>query len=776
MKKRLISVITAILLAAGLFAGCTRQDGDSGMAYAAQDFAGSTAEGILAPVINSKGELVVASQAEGAPMVLTTYDTSGNKKSEITTDVTDSVSNFTLDGKDTAYLLTGSNVNILDAAGKTENSIPVGDILTQQGQSFPLNSKQVEGPPEGAQEEQQAAAEAKTAASPIMGLNVTGFAASSDGSIFLSVLGSGVVQIDSAGKQVRTYGQGGLNLICMDEKEQLMMYSTGQSSPAITTYDTKSGSEMAKLEASLGNPSMLFYDKQAKKALYMNSDGIYPVNADGTTGEALITLNDFSLSSASHSFAGFAMDGIGTIYVASSENENGSMGAGGVVMKSGTGGGSFSMSMSGNKASRIDRLAMVDASTIPQKKVITIAGISAGDTINAAIETFQKEHPDYKVELKTYSNEIAGIKQSGNSADLTSLIQQFNTDVIAGNSADIYILDNLPYYKYIDKGILADLEPLMEASGFDLSQYYGNIIDACRMDGTLYALPAAFSFDMLAGKEANMPASDTPSMDDFFNAVNSLPAGMAVVLKEDATQAFKEFMKDNYSYFVDQAAKTARFGTPEFINVLNQFKELIDTRMSGKGEEDESPYEQVGDGSIAFTPVQFRGLMDLSMIKAFAGDDVKLSSMPSVEQGIYNFTPRGLYGINASSPNQEIAWEFIQSLLSEDMQSDMMQMNGFPVNKTALQNIIENEIAEGSKEGMRSVIATPTKQVEIKPLSREEYDAFTAKFDHLNRVSAPDANIINILDEELPTFFSGQKSAEDVAELIQNRVETILNE
>lgn len=779
MKKRFITFFMAIVLAAGLLASCAQPGGDlSGKAYAAQDFAGNTGEGILAPAVNSGGELVVASQAEGAPVVLTTYDTSGNKKSEVTTDVTDPVSHFALDGKDTAYLLAGSTVHALDSSGKTVNSISVEDVLSQQAQSFALGGKQVSG--EGskdAQEDQkssaaQPAAE-KAKAGPV-GFNVTGFAASSDGSIFISSMGSGVTQIDSTGKQVRTYSQGGINLICMNEKEQLMIYSMGQGSPAITTYDTQSGSETAKLEASLANPSMLFYDKQAKRTLYLNSDGIYPVNEDGGTGDALITLTDFSLSNTSHGFAGFVMDGAGTIYVASCESGDGSMSAGGVSTKSG--GNAVAIFNSNDKANRIDRLALVDASTIPQKKVLTIAGISADQNLNAAIDAFQKAHPDYRVELKTYNNEIAGMRQSGEPADLTSLIQQFNTDVIAGNSADIYILDNLPYYKYIDKGILEDLGPMLEASGLDMSRYYGNIIDACRVDGALYTLPTAFSFDMLIGKEGNLPVGDTPSTDDFFSAANSLPEGTAALAKGDAAQAFSELMKDNYTYFVDQAAKTARFGSPEFISLLNQFKALVDTKMSGKDSEDGMPLEQVGDGSLGFTPVSFDELNELAMIKALAGEDAKLKTMPAMEQGAYNFTPKGLYGVNASSKNKEIAWEFIKSLLSADMQSSSMQTDGISINRAANQSMIDQLVSTDGEQSIRMTIATPTKQIEVKPLTREEYDAFTANFDKLNRVSAPDQNIVNILNEELPSFFSGQKSAEDVAALIQNRVETILNE
>ncbi len=744
------------------------------MAYAPQEFEGNSAQGIFALAVNSAGELVAASQADGGPVVLTTYDTAGNKKSELTTDVTDTASHFALDGKDMAYLLAGSSVDVLDSEGKTVNSIPVGDVLSQQRQAFAMaDSKQVsEEPPDGGKAEGPADEQAAPEKS-IMG--VTGFAASSDGSVYISSVGTGVVQIDSSGKPVRTYTSGGLNLICMNENEQLMIYSVWQSSPAVRTYDTQSGDETAKLDASLANPSMMFYDRQQKRILYMNGDGIYPVGEDGATGEKLITLTDFSLSTATHIIAGFALDSAGTIYIASAESDSGMGGAGGIAVKDS--GSSFSMSSSGGgKADRIDRLALVDASTIPEKKVLTIAGISAGDNVNAAIDAFQKSHPDYRVELKTYSNEIVGVKQSGSAVDLTSLVQQFNTDVIAGNGADIYILDNLPYYKYIDKGLLADLGPLMEADGFDLSQYYGNIIDACRVDGTLYTMPAAFSFDMLAGKEGNMPAGDAPSIGDFFNAADSLPAGIATLPNEDAIQVFTEFMKGNYSYFVDQAAKTARFDTPEFIDLLSRFKALVDSRTNSSAAVESTPYEQVGDGTLAFTNASFSGFMDLAMINALAGYDTKLQNMPSVEQGAYNFTPKGLYGINASSENSQIAWEFIKILLSQELQSDSMKMNGFPVNKAALQAMVDKEIEAGENENTRMVVGTPTKQVEVKPLSREAYDAFTANFDKLNRVLSPDQNVVNILNEELSSFFSGQKTAEDVAELIQNRVETILNE
>ncbi len=793
MKKRLIAMIAALAMAAGVFSSCAQQANTAGKAYNLQEFAGGSGQGILAPVINSKGQLVAASQTEGAPVVLTTYDASGNKVSDSTTQITQTAARFTLDAKDNAYILTDENVYVLDPQGKTVSTIPMGGILSKASPGVTQSASESVTNQAAMEKQSQATGGANAATAPetqglessgqnqpaqnpeqntLVQMNtrmINGFAASSDGSIFLSMLGAGVVQVDTSGKQVRSYGGSGINLICMNENEQLMVYSSGENS-GITAYDTQSGSQISKLEATLSNPMFMFYDRHDKRMLFMNGDGVYPVKPDGSIGDAMITLTHFSLGSTTHSFTGFAVDNEATVYIAWAEG-NSSVGFG-VSMKSGSRNG-VSVSMPGAKADHISRLALVDASTIPQKKTLTVAGLADNSAVKAAIEAFQKAHPDYQVNLKTYSNQIVGAKGS-NQLDMTSLIQQFNTDIISGNTADIYILDDLPYYKYISKGILADLGEMMAADNMDMTQYYSNIFDACRVNGKLYTLPTQFGYNMLVGKAANMPANEAPSVDDFFNMANALPAGLAALPKGDATLAFEEFMRQNYSYFVDQNAKTAKFGSQEFISLLEKFKALADSRMGGKSEEDQMPYEQVGDGILAFTSMSLKGLQDMAAIRALAGEDIQFMHMPSMEPSSFSFQASGLYGINASSPNKEMAWEFVKSLLTPEIQGGMLQMNGISVSKAAVQKAIDQ--LTDPKQTISMSLKTNDKVVEVKPLSVQEYAAITADFGKLNKLSAPDQNIVNILNEELPSFFSGQKSAQDAAGLIQNRVQTILDE
>ena len=61
-------------------------------------------------------------------------------------------------------------------------------------------------------------------------------------------------------------------------------------------------------------------------------------------------------------------------------------------------------------------------------------------------------------------------------------------------------------------------------------------------------------------------------------------------------------------------------------------------------------------------------------------------------------------------------------------------------------------------------------EVQVGPLTQEEYDAFMRLYESCNSIYSYDEAILNIIKEEIEPFFDGQKTAEETARLIQNRV------
>ena len=89
-----------------------------------------------------------------------------------------------------------------------------------------------------------------------------------------------------------------------------------------------------------------------------------------------------------------------------------------------------------------------------------------------------------------------------------------------------------------------------------------------------------------------------------------------------------------------------------------------------------------GNSSI---PMIFNGSWDLGSLKAensfyenFSSNDIRVATMPSIEgkEGAVLTAPDVAWGINAASPNQQAAWEFVK-WLCYDMQQSLVDGLGF---------------------------------------------------------------------------------------------------
>lgn len=67
-------------------------------------------------------------------------------------------------------------------------------------------------------------------------------------------------------------------------------------------------------------------------------------------------------------------------------------------------------------------------------------------------------------------------------------------------------------------------------------------------------------------------------------------------------------------------------------------------------------------------------------------------------------------------------------------------------------------------------------EIEITPMSREEVDGLIAYVKTVDRLYTYNESLLNIVMEEAAPYFAGQKKAEEVAGIIQSRVQIYVNE
>ena len=61
-------------------------------------------------------------------------------------------------------------------------------------------------------------------------------------------------------------------------------------------------------------------------------------------------------------------------------------------------------------------------------------------------------------------------------------------------------------------------------------------------------------------------------------------------------------------------------------------------------------------------------------------------------------------------------------------------------------------------------------------MTQEQYDTVKDLIEHTNRIMRYDQSLMEIISDEAGAFFAGEKTAEETAQLIQNRVQLYLAE
>lgn len=148
----------------------------------------------------------------------------------------------------------------------------------------------------------------------------------------------------------------------------------------------------------------------------------------------------------------------------------------------------------------------------------------------------------------------------------------------------------------------------------------------------------------------------------------------------------------------------------------------------------------------------------------------KLLQKPNAGQtGGMRIIPASHYAVQAASPVKEEALTFIAFLLSEEGQS-LQEREGFALLKSINDKKLD-DIQEQVKKGAYKLPNGKTAQV-----PDEAFQQFKQLLHSENQFAELDVKVLSIVGEEAYSFFSGQKSAEEIAKLMQNRVTTYLNE
>lgn len=404
------------------------------------------------------------------------------------------------------------------------------------------------------------------------------------------------------------------------------------------------------------------------------------------------------------------------------------------------------------------------------KKILTVCAVIGTDDLRSAISEFNAQSDTYQAELIDYCDMYGGEYNS-----------RFTADISAGKHTDILYSMYCPVESYGKNGLLADLYEFMDSDpDFDRSSLLDGMLKAYEQDGRLYKAVTGFRVDTFAGKTSVVGSRQGITTDEFIELMKKYPDNPFCASSSDM---FGTLIEYSYKSYID--GDECRFDGDEFLRLLEYCGSLP---KSVSGENDNADIiSMLRSGAMPFygyTIDNFRNIRELE--QGIFGEPVTFMGYPNVDgNGSIARSWAIQFSIFADSENKDGAWEFVKYFYSEEYQDgyfcDPLKNGGyFPVRVSTIEKLAEEakKPVKGIDSGELSEPYFYTANGEKIPIGVNTDEDNQKIYDLLNGAVFNDPNyeIVNIIKEEAGSYFSGQKSAEQAAEIIQNRVQNYLDE
>lgn len=445
----------------------------------------------------------------------------------------------------------------------------------------------------------------------------------------------------------------------------------------------------------------------------------------------------------------------------------------------------------GNRLS-LSLLTKRDTSEMADTLIVTMGMIGSDSDITSRVTQFNKSNDKYRIKIKDYSE--FDVYDEKAEKYTSRAVDQLKNDIISGNAPDmICVYDESLISTLSGKGVFADLYTMMENdSDIKKDMFMPNILEALETDGKLYSISPSFSIQTYAGKTKYLDGKENWTMDEFVETCQNLPDGMKVFKGGNTKSDVYSWLDSVTSTFVDYPNKKCSFDSSEYIKLLEFCNTFPDTDPNVPDSETSSDDEmqayyndmetQCLNDKALLDNIYFSSLRDYSVAKnGTFGDDITLVGLPSNDGQGARISLNNSFAILNNSGCKEAAWEFIKVFLGEEYQNNLYN---FPVIEKYF-DIKADECMEdpyyinedGEKEYYDNTWFIGDREIDIPPITQQERDFLVDFVKNTTKLyGGYNADIYEICQEEVQAYFKGEKSSEDAAKMIQNRVSILVSE
>lgn len=435
------------------------------------------------------------------------------------------------------------------------------------------------------------------------------------------------------------------------------------------------------------------------------------------------------------------------------------------------------------------KLSKSDTDLREGKTILTAVNLDVGTSpvIAEAVRIFNETNENYYVVLYddfsvlNYGYQFTKDENYIESFDLQMAgYSQLSTDItlslLSGNGPDIF-LNSYNYTTINNANCLLDLTPyIIGENGINVDEYFVPVFAGAVNGDATYQLPVTMNINCTSG--AFIPTTEYGlSFEDYISQVDSVANGYdyiaAIMLR---IEAFDYLLNSiSHEIIVDNVIDLDNENFDAIVNYCSSLPEI----PLGLGYADDGSLElPIPNGNmICHNNFVFSSYINHWDIRG--NDPIVLTGFPSGNADVpptIRVVSSAAIASNCSNPDG--AWEFLKELISFEAQckaviedyhvvmGDSINIEAFRRNagiQIDVRNQINSQIEEELNIDLDDVFEdTIDKYEEILQSSYICYDL--------------DPAILAIMNEEIQAYFAGDKTLEEVKVLIEDRVQTVLNE
>ena len=414
-------------------------------------------------------------------------------------------------------------------------------------------------------------------------------------------------------------------------------------------------------------------------------------------------------------------------------------------------------------------LTHTDKSPTEGKTILTIGGYGAStDPIMAyALYQFNLTNDSYRIEIQDYNELHPFEDMSGYNQALVAIL----ADMTKGKGQDILYGDYaFNFNKLDDNGLLLNMMPYLEQDkSLPEDAWLPSMYSLMAKDNEMYFFFPSFTMNGFMTNQDYFPESDKITCEDLLSLKRDKTYEGVIfsnILSSDLLRGALLYSMDDY---MDSKGEFAI--TVEQLDVLIQYARETGVLNFYPNSSNEQESYLLGQQAMLYSficcPQDYFGYQIL------ASSPSMYIGYPAQQESARICSPGHQIAISAGSKYPDACWEFVKIMMSPEVQQKVIERNSMPVSRAAFESLLEKAQHPELRTPAENTALDLTVQTAIPAESIAE---FRTLVDSINAMTYYDTVLSAIIDETCAPCLTGEKTAAQIVDELNERINLYLQE